>query len=121
MSEITITGNLVSAPNVSYTGQGIPVANFRIARTERYRDGDGGWKDGETLFITCVCWRDLAESVANLNKGERVIVVGKLRNRTWNDERFTNSESEMCQRIVTEIQADDVLRSAKVKKLEATA
>jgi single-strand DNA-binding protein len=118
MSEITITGNLVSDANLSYTPSGQAVANFRLARTERYRTNSGEWKDGDTLFIGVTCWRELAESAAELLKGSRVTVTGKLRTRTWDDDRFTDDQDNAAQRTIIEITADDVLTSVRGRRAE---
>lgn len=98
---ITLTGNLVADPELRYTPTGTPVANFRVASTERYKT-DEGWKDGDTLFLTVNAWRDLAEHAAEtLSKGDRVIVTGRIRQRS-----YETKEGE--QRTVFEVEATDV-------------
>ena len=120
MSEITITGNAVEAPTLTYTPTGTAVASIRLARTERFRDAQGQWKDGEPLYINVACWRQLAENVAeSVVKGTRLVVSGKLRTRSYTDKRVSVKETgEDAERFVTEITADDVsvsLRNAAVK------
>jgi single-stranded DNA-binding protein len=61
------------------------VANFTVAVTPRVKDADG-WRDGETSFFRCAACRTLAEHVAELAKGDRVIVYGTLRQRSWQTE-----------------------------------
>jgi single-strand DNA-binding protein len=79
----------------------VAVANFRLAVTPRVREGDS-WKDGDTSFFRVNVWRQQAENVAEtLTKGTRVIVTGKLRNRTWQTDGGK-------QRTVTEIEADEI-------------
>jgi single-strand DNA-binding protein len=85
MNETTITmaGNLVADPELRYTPSAAAVVNFRIASTERFK-GEGGWQDGDTLFMTVTAWRGLAENVAeSTSKGTRVIVTGRLKQRTY--------------------------------------
>jgi single-strand DNA-binding protein len=78
-----ITGNLTEDPEVHFTQGGAAVANLRVAVTARVKDGEG-WKDGETSFFRVNVWRSLAEHVGDsLSKGDRVIVVGRLKTRTW--------------------------------------
>ena len=127
MSEITITGNAVEAPTLTYTPTGTAVASIRLARTERFRDAQGQWKDGEPLYINVACWRQLAENVAeSVVKGTRLVVSGKLRTRSYTDKRVSVKETgEDAERFVTEITADDVAvslksASAKVAKTERT-
>ena len=100
---LTIAGDLVDDPELRFTPAGAPVARFRIASTPRYRDNAAGeWKDGETLFVTCHVWRQLAEDVAeSLARGSRVIVTGRLRQRS-----YETKEGE--KRTVYEVEADEV-------------
>jgi single-strand DNA-binding protein len=99
---ITITGNLVDDPDLKFTPTGQAFARFRIASTPRYRDtATGEWKDGDTLFLTCVAWRLLAENIAeSLEKGTRVIATGRLRQRS-----YVTQDGE--KRIAYELQVDD--------------
>jgi single-strand DNA-binding protein len=97
---ITITGNLTGDPELRYTPTGAAVANFTVAVTPRI-NVDGGWKDGETSFFRCAAWRTLAEHVAELTKGDRVLVYGTLRQRSWQTE-----DGE--RRSAVEVQAEEV-------------
>jgi single-strand DNA-binding protein len=101
-SSLTLVGNLVDTPELRFTPAGQAVATFRIAQTPRYRDNaTGEWKDGDSLFLTCSAWRQLAENVAEtLDKGMRAIVTGKLRQRS-----YETKEGE--KRTVYELQVDD--------------
>jgi single-strand DNA-binding protein len=112
-TQITIAGNLVDDPELRFTPSGQPVARFRIASTPRFRDNASGeWKDGDSLFLTCNVWRQAAENVAeSLQRGMRVIVSGRLRQRS-----YETKEGE--KRTVYEVEVDDVgpsLRNASAK------
>src|SRR5215831_15479971 len=112
-TQITIIGNLVDDPELRYTPTGQAVAKFRVASTPRYRDNASGeWKDGDSLFLTCNVWRQAAENVAeSLQRGTRVIVYGRLRQRS-----YETREGE--KRTVYEIEVDDVgpsMRNASAK------
>jgi single-strand DNA-binding protein len=112
-TQITIAGNLVSDPELRFTPAGQPVATFRVASTPRFRDNASGeWKDGDSLFLTCNVWRQAAENVAeSLQRGMRVIVSGRLRQRS-----YETREGE--KRTVYEVEVDDVgpsLRNASAK------
>ena len=100
---ITIIGNLVDSPELRFSPSGVAVARFRIASTPRYRDSKTGeWKDGDSLFLTCQAWRQLAEHVAeSLDKGLRAIVTGRLRQRS-----YETKEGE--KRTVYELEADEM-------------
>jgi single-strand DNA-binding protein len=112
-TQITIAGNLVDDPELRFTPAGQPVARFRVASTPRFRDNaTGEWKDGDSLFLTCNVWRQAAENVAeSLQRGMRVIVSGRLRQRS-----YETKEGE--KRTVYEVEVDDVgpsLRNAAAK------
>ncbi|MDI9889950.1 single-stranded DNA-binding protein [Microbacterium sp. IEGM 1404] len=97
---ITVVGNLTADPELRYTQNGIPVANFTIASTPRTLDRQTGeWKDGEALFLRASVWREFAEHVAgSLTKGARVIATGRLKQRSYQDregERRTSIELEV--------------------------
>jgi len=82
---ITVIGNLTSDPELRYTQNGLPVANFTIASTPRTFDRQANeWKDGDALFLRSSVWRDMAEHVAeSLIKGSRVIASGRLTQRSY--------------------------------------
>jgi single-strand DNA-binding protein len=114
-TQITIVGNLVADPELRYTPTGQPVANFRVASTPRYRDNTTGeWKDGDSLFLTCNVWRQAAENVAeSLQRGMRVIVQGRLRQRS-----YETREGE--KRTVYELEVDEVGPSLKNASAKVT-
>ena len=114
---VTLVGNLVDDPELRFTPSGAAVANFRIASTPRTYDRQSGeWKDGESLFLSCSVWRQAAENVAeSLQRGMRVIVQGRLKQRSYDDR-------EGQKRTVFEIDVDEVgprLRSATAKVTKA--
>ncbi|MET0467205.1 MAG: single-stranded DNA-binding protein [Aeromicrobium sp.] len=82
---ITLVGNLTRDPELRFTPSGAAVADFTVASTARTFDRQTNeWKDGDTLFIRCSAWRQLAENVAgSLTKGTRVIVTGALKVREY--------------------------------------
>jgi single-strand DNA-binding protein len=105
-THVAITGNLTDDPEVTFTPNGAAVANFRLAVTPRVKDGEG-WKDGETSFFRITAWRDLATHLAeSLSKGDRVIVLGQLRTRSW-------ETPEGDKRSVVEVTAEEVGPSLK--------
>jgi len=84
---ITVVGNLTADPELRYTQNGLPVANFTIASTPKVWDRQAGQaKDGDPLFLRASVWREFAEHVAgSLTKGMRVIVQGQLKQRAYQD------------------------------------
>jgi single-strand DNA-binding protein len=76
---VSLVGNLTEEPEVRYTEGGIARATFRVAVSGR--------REQEASFFTVVVWRDQAEHAAqSLSKGSRVVVVGRLQQRSWTAE-----------------------------------
>ena len=118
---ITVIGNLTDDPELRFTQNGAAVAKFRVASTPRFLDRQTNeWKDGEPLFLACNIWRQAAENVAeSLQRGARVIVTGRLRQRT-----YETREGE--KRTVMELEVDEIgpsLRyaTAKVQRMQRSS
>ncbi|MBF6358450.1 single-stranded DNA-binding protein [Nocardia higoensis] len=109
---MTITGNLTADPELRFTPNGVAVANFTVASTPRvYDKATNQWKDGETLFMRCVVWREMAENITeSLTKGARVVVTGILRQRNWTDD---NDQK----RTTYELDAEEVAASMRFAQL----
>jgi single-strand DNA-binding protein len=76
---VSFAGNLTDQPEVRSTESGIARAMFRVAVSGR--------REQEPSFFTVVVWRDQAEHVAeSLSKGSRVVVMGRLQQRSWTAE-----------------------------------
>ncbi len=117
--QITVVGNLTSAPELRFTPSGAGVAQFTVASTPRMLDkASGEWRDGDATFLDCKVWRDAAEHVAeSLDKGHRVIVTGRLRQESWEDKQTGQKRSKFV------IDVDEVgpsLRYATAKVQKAS-
>ncbi len=98
---VTLVGNITDDPELRFTPSGLPVANFTVAVNRRVSK-DGQWEDKLEGFFRCSCWRDMAENVAeSLQKGARVVVVGRLQQRSWEDQ-------DGNKRSTVEVQVDEV-------------
>jgi single stranded DNA-binding protein len=83
---ITAEGNLVAEPDLRFaktTGQA--VCNLRIAVSTRRKNMDGEYEDTPAVFFDGTCWGSLAEHVAELHKGDRVLVHGTTYDEEWTD------------------------------------
>lgn len=100
---MTVVGNLTTDPEVRFTASGTAVANFTIASSSRVFDKDTNeWRDGDALFLRCTVWQQSAEHLADsLIKGTRVIVTGRLKQRS-----FETREGE--KRTSVELQVDEI-------------
>jgi single-strand DNA-binding protein len=108
-ASVSLAGNLTDQPEVRYTEGGIARTMFRVAVSGR--------REQEPSFFTVVVWRDQAEHVAeSLSKGSRVVVVGRLQQRSWTAE-------DGSARSVVEVVADELgpsLRWATATTTRAT-
>ena len=78
-ASVSFAGNLTDDPEVRYTEGGIARAIFRVAISGR--------REQEPSFFTVIVWRDQAEHAAqSLSKGSRVVVMGRLHQRSWTAE-----------------------------------
>jgi single-strand DNA-binding protein len=112
---ITVVGNLTADPELRYTQNGLPVANFTIASTPRSFDkASNEWKDGDALFLRASAWREFAEHVAgSLTKGMRVIAQGRLRQRSYQDK-------EGQTRTSIELEVDEIGPSLRYATAQVT-
>jgi single-strand DNA-binding protein len=101
LNKILLIGNLTKDPELRYTHKGIPVINFRIASSRRFKDNSGEWKE-DVCYIGVVAWQKLAENCGEyLKKGSTVFIEGELQSRAWeNDDGARRSAVEIhAQRI----------------------
>ncbi|HTF12215.1 MAG TPA: single-stranded DNA-binding protein [Asanoa sp.] len=99
---ITITGRLAGDPELRFSASGIAMCIFTVVTSSRRKQDDGTFADVDTTFWDCVCWRVLAENLAECVKGDRVIVAGKAVQDEW-----TDKETGQKRRKV-KVKADDV-------------
>jgi single stranded DNA-binding protein (ssb) len=91
---IAITGNITSTPE-RRKSTGATIATFGLASTER-RLEDGTWVDVHTNFYNVAVFRQLAENVLHsLEKGQRVIVTGRVRVRHWESNGRTGTSVDI--------------------------
>ncbi len=113
---ITIVGNITRDPELRYTPSGQANVRLGVAVNRRWQDRNSGEWQEATSFFDVIAWRELAENVnESLKKGARVVVTGRLEQRTW--------EQEGNKRSVVEIIADEIAPSlrwatAKVEKTD---
>jgi single-strand DNA-binding protein len=101
-STIQVCGNVATEVRLNTTANGIPVASFRLAATERRFDkSTARWVDGEINWYTISCWRALAENVASsVKKGDPLYVYGRLSVRTWERDEKIETTLEIAPEII---------------------
>ena len=104
---VTITGNVVREPELRFTSNGLASASFSVAVNRRRLNQQTQEWEENTSFFDVVCWRELAENAAeSLEKGSRVIVSGRLEQRSW-------ETPEKEKRSKVQIVADEVALSLR--------
>ncbi|MBR2870802.1 MAG: single-stranded DNA-binding protein [Clostridia bacterium] len=99
MNKVILVGNLTRDPELSETPSGIAVCRFSIAVSRDFANADG---NREADFFNITVWRGRAENCGKyLKKGNKVAVVGRLQNRSYDDK-------DGNKRYVTDIVADEV-------------
>lgn len=94
---ITLQGLVATSPRHIVTSEGLLITSFRMATTSRRFDrAEERWVDGETNWFTVTAFRGLAQnSVASVEKGQRVVVIGRLRIRDWENGERTGTNVEV--------------------------
>lgn len=112
---ITVVGNLTADPELRTTGSGASVASFTIASTARtFNRQTGQFDEGQTLFMRCSAWRDLANHCAqSLSKGMRVIAQGRLQQRSYQAQDGSN-------RTIVEMTVDEIGPSLRYATAQVT-
>jgi single-strand DNA-binding protein len=100
---VSLTGYVATQPRWRETSTGTPNITMRVAWTPRRIDrSTGEWADGNTSYVTVICWRKLADNVATcLRKGDPVVVKGRLSVRAYDDK-------DGVSRIAVEVDASSV-------------
>lgn len=98
MSEqIAVSGLIATDPRTHKTQDGLEITSFRLAATSRYFDrSKNEWASSNTNWFTVQAFRQLASNCAqSLNKGDRVVVHGKLKIRDWDNGERTGTSVEI--------------------------
>jgi single-strand DNA-binding protein len=103
MNKVMLIGNVGTDPEVRYVDQGVAVARFRFATTEKgYTLQNGTQVPDRTDWHNVILWRRLAEIVERyVHKGDKLYIEGRL--------RYSAYDNKQGQRqYVTEVWADNM-------------
>ncbi|WP_308464904.1 single-stranded DNA-binding protein [Rathayibacter soli] len=102
IDSFSTTGLVATEPSHSATGEGVALMSFRLASTPRkFNRESKTWEYGETNWFTVTAFRHLALNlIQSIKKGDRVIVMGRMRIREWTSQERSGT--------VVEITADSV-------------
>ena len=99
MNKVILIGNLTRDPELSETPTGVAVCRFAIAVSRDYANADG---TRETDFFNITVWSGRAEVCGKyLKKGNKVAVIGRLQNRSYEDK-------DGIKRNITDVVANEV-------------
>ena len=103
MNKVMLIGNVGTDPEVRYVDQGVAVARFRFATTEKgYTLQNGTQVPDRTDWHNVLLWRKLAEVVEKyVHKGDKLYIEGRIRYTTWDDKQGQRHNA-------TEIWADNM-------------
>jgi len=116
-NNVTLVGNITRDPELRFTGTGQAKVNFGLAVNRRWQNRQTQEWEEQVSFFNIIAWGEMGENVSeSLGKGSRVIVNGRLEQRSYETE-----DGEKKQ--VFEIVADEIgpsLRwaTAQVQKTE---
>lgn len=83
-NSVSLVGNITRDPELRFTNTGQATASFGLAVNRRWQNRQTQEWEEATSFFDVVCWREMAENVAeSLSRGSRVIVTGRLEQRSW--------------------------------------
>ena len=122
----SVTGLVATTPRHLVTQDGLPITSFRLASSVRKFDKEANrWVDAETNWFTITSFRALAiNSAGSVSKGDRVIVMGRLRVRDWdNGERAGTSVEIEAETLGHDLMwgSSSFVRSSQSKDLEEPA
>jgi len=102
LNTVTVVGNVTRDPEMRFTAGGAGKVTFGVAVNRSWKNRQTDEWEERTSFFNVVCWREMAENVAaSITKGARVVVTGRLEQRSWETEQGEK-------RSVVEIVADEV-------------
>lgn len=84
MNRVMLQGFVGGPADVQTTSGGAKVAVLSVATNEKFKRRDGT-EESKTTWHRVVCWGYLADAVADIDKGARVIVEGKIQYKDWED------------------------------------
>ena len=94
---VSVVGTVATDPRRITSQSGVTICSFRLASGERrYDPAQQKWIDGDTNWFGVTAFRTLADhALASLQKGERVLVTGRLRIRKWDSGERSGTSAEI--------------------------
>ncbi len=101
-NSVTLVGNVTRDPELRFVASGQANCSFGLAVNRRWQNRQTQEWEEATSFFNVVCWREMAENVAeSIVKGTRIVVTGRLEQRSWETDQGEK-------RSVVEVVADEI-------------
>ena len=112
---VTLVGTVTRDPELRFTPSGAANASFGLAVNRRWQNRQTQEWEEQVSFFDVVCWREMAENVSeSLTKGARVVVTGRLDQRSWDDKNTGDKRSKV------EVVADEIAPSLRWATAQVT-
>ena len=94
LNRVILLGHLCADPSVRYTPNGAAVGGFAIAVNRKYKHGEET-KEAVHYFDIVTFGKQAETCGEHLNKGDAVIVEGRLQQRRWDDKDTGQKRSKV--------------------------
>jgi single-strand DNA-binding protein len=102
VNKVILVGNVGQDPDIRYTPSAVPVAKFRFATNERFKDKSGAWQD-RVEWHNLIAWQRLAEIVGEyVKQGSKLYIEGRLQTSSWED-RQTGEKKYRTEIVVRDL------------------
>src|SRR5580692_1752291 len=95
-NNVALVGNITRDPELRFTPTGQATTSFGLAVNRRWQNRQTQEWEEQVSFFDVVCWREMAENAAeSLTKGTRILVTGRLEQRSWDDKTTGEKRSRI--------------------------
>jgi single-strand DNA-binding protein len=86
VNKVILVGNVGKDPEIKFLPSGLPVANFSLATSERFKDKGGEWQD-RTEWHNLTAYQKVAEIIRDyVKRGSKLYIEGRIQTRSWDDQ-----------------------------------
>lgn len=98
LPRLTIECRLAADPELRFSQSGTAIARMRVVTSDRKRNPQTQeWEDGDSLWLDVTVFKQLAENVVeSLQKGDLVVITGRLKTEEWEDRESGQKRSKIA-------------------------
>ena len=117
-NNVTLVGNITRDPELRFTPSGQAIATFGLAVNRSWQNRQTNEWQEQTSFFNVACWGEMGANAAeSLHKGSRILVEGRLEQRSWEDKESKEKRSTV-EIVANEIGPSLRFATAAVTKTE---